>query len=878
MAAELRKTGISVVGDMPWGTHVCHFYETKQDLLDILLPYFKAGLEHNEFCVWVICEPLSEEEARNSLRHAVPAADRHLAAGDIEIVPHTQWYLKDGVFDQQWVINGWHEKLAQALTRGYAGMRVNGNEAWLEQKDWTDFSAYEQALNAAIANHPMIVLCTYPLAASGAAAILDVARTHEFAIAKRHGMWEVVETPELKQAKEAIKRLNEELEQRVIARTSQLTTAYEALQREIAERTRTDEALREREIKYRSLFESSHDVILLLDTIGNILEINRRGEHVTGYSQSELLHMNVFQHLVPPEDHSIVQNIITDLLKGQIREYEVRWRTKTGRIVHLDGASIPRFAASGEFLSTLCTLRDITERKRAAEALRESEARLRLAMDAAHMGAFEWDLLTGKIIWSSDHAILFGLGPHSFSGMYQAFDERVHPEDRDVLHAAVARACDEHTLYSHEYRIMWPDSSVHWIAGQGQFFYDTSGKPMRMCGLVMDITERKYAEAKLRQSEAQLAEAQHLVQLGSWSRELATNVVTWSDELFRIFGMEPQEVGTTYEAFLERVHPDDRAAVRAVVSGAFQHRQPFSCEYRIVRPDGVVRVIHERGCMVVDDGGNPIRLFGTAQDITERKRAEEQLQATSEQLRALSARLRSAREEEGARIARALHDELGSALTSLKWDLEEIDKTYAVAGSQGSLSALRAKVVTMTNRIDNTINTVRMISSELRPRILDDLGLVAAIEWQAQQFQARTGIICQFDSQVEHSDLSQDQATAIFRIFQEAMTNILRHAQATRANITIEEEEGAYILEVRDNGRGITEEERTGSRSLGLLGMRERAQLIGGTIDLTGLAGKGTVLTVRMPIPSQAAACRVAHASENEAPLQHLGNGPEQES
>jgi signal transduction histidine kinase len=132
-------------------------------------------------------------------------------------------------------------------------MRVNGNEAWLEQKDWTDFSAYEQALNAAIANHPMMVLCTYPLAASGAAAILDVARTHEFAIAKRHGMWEVVETPELKQAKAEIQRLNEELEQRVIERTSQLTTAYEALQREMAERTQTEEQFKATSEQLRAL-------------------------------------------------------------------------------------------------------------------------------------------------------------------------------------------------------------------------------------------------------------------------------------------------------------------------------------------------------------------------------------------------------------------------------------------------------------------------------------------------------------------------------------------------------------------------------------------------------------------------------------------------
>jgi hypothetical protein len=160
MTAELRKTGISVVGDMPWGTHLCHFYETKQDLLDILLPYFQAGLEHNEFCMWITCGPLSAEEARHALRQAVPGADRHLAAGDIEIVPHTQWYLKDGAFNPQRVMHGWYTKLAQALTRGYVGMRANGNEAWLEHKDWKEFSEYEQALNASIANHPMLGLCT----------------------------------------------------------------------------------------------------------------------------------------------------------------------------------------------------------------------------------------------------------------------------------------------------------------------------------------------------------------------------------------------------------------------------------------------------------------------------------------------------------------------------------------------------------------------------------------------------------------------------------------------------------------------------------------------------------------------------------------------
>jgi C4-dicarboxylate-specific signal transduction histidine kinase len=244
MATEMRKTGIGVVGDMPWGTHFCHFYETKEDLLDTLLSYFKAGLESQESCLWVVSEPLTEEGARQALKQAVPDFDRYLADRSIEIVLASDWYLQGGTFDLKRVTSGWNEKLARALARGYAGVRVTGNTAWLEKKDWKDFCEYEEALNASITNQRLTVLCTYPLAASGAAEILDVARTHQFAIAKRHGNWEMVETPGLKQAKEEINRLNEELEQRVVERTSQLTAVNKELRKEILERKQAEEALR----------------------------------------------------------------------------------------------------------------------------------------------------------------------------------------------------------------------------------------------------------------------------------------------------------------------------------------------------------------------------------------------------------------------------------------------------------------------------------------------------------------------------------------------------------------------------------------------------------------------------------------------------------
>jgi signal transduction histidine kinase len=243
MTSELRTTGIEVVGDMPWGTHFCLFYDTKSDLLDTLAPYCKAGLENGEFCLWVVAEPVNETEAREALARVVPDFDRYLREQSIEIVAARDWYLRDGEFDLDRVIRGWNEKLARAMARGYTGVRVTGDTAWLNKRDWRDFCEYEESLNHAIADQHLAVLCTYPLAACSGAEILDVVQTHQFAVTKRHGGWEVIETAGHKQAKEQIKRLNEELEQRVIDRTRQLTELNDELEREVLERKRAESAL-----------------------------------------------------------------------------------------------------------------------------------------------------------------------------------------------------------------------------------------------------------------------------------------------------------------------------------------------------------------------------------------------------------------------------------------------------------------------------------------------------------------------------------------------------------------------------------------------------------------------------------------------------------
>ena len=271
---------------------------------------------------------------------------------------------------------------------------------------------------------------------------------------------------------------------------------------------------------------------------------------------------------------------------------------------------------------------------------------------------------------------------------------------------------------------------------------------------------------------------------------------------------------------------------------------------RLRGADGEYRWFLVRTAPFRDEQGNIVKWYGVSIDIEDRKLAEDKLKATSEQLRALSASVQSAREEEGTRIARELHDELGSALTTLKWDLESIDKLFSESGGPTDTSLVRTKIKEMIQLLDNTVNAVVRISSELRPTILDDLGLLAAVEWLAQQFETRTGIVCQIDSFVEQVDMSPEQATAVFRIVQEAMTNVLRHANATRVTITMAEEEGDFLLEIRDNGIGITEDQIIASQSLGLIGIRERAIIAGGVIEITAAPAKGTVVTLRIPLSS----------------------------
>lgn len=195
-ATAKRNSGIALVGDLPWGSHFCQFYQTQEDLLDTLVPYFRAGLENNEFCVWVTSDFLTREEALEAMSQGVPGFSEYDKKGQVEVFPYTDWYLKGGHFDLQRTLAMWMEKHDEALSRGFAGLRVSGNPYWIDnKKDWDDFACYEAEINNVIGGTKLLVLCTYSLQQCGVVEIMDVVKNHEFALARSHGTWQLVSMP-----------------------------------------------------------------------------------------------------------------------------------------------------------------------------------------------------------------------------------------------------------------------------------------------------------------------------------------------------------------------------------------------------------------------------------------------------------------------------------------------------------------------------------------------------------------------------------------------------------------------------------------------------------------------------------------------------------
>jgi PAS domain S-box-containing protein len=359
-----------------------------------------------------------------------------------------------------------------------------------------------------------------------------------------------------------------------------------------------------------------------------------------------------------------------------------------------------------------------------------------------------------------------------------------------------------------------------------------------------EIADRQQVEAALAGSRAQLAaviesamdaivsiDAEHRIVLFNHAAELMFRRSAAATIGEPIDVLLPAGFRRIHRQYVESFAAEPRSARRCMagtyVTGVRADGEEFPAESAISK---------------AELGGKTL-YTAILRDVSERLRAEEQLRASSEMLRALAARYESVREEERSRIAREVHDELGQALTGLKIDLSTLARDV-----RNRLPDAEQRVDAMTRLVGETIDFVRELSAQLRPPVLDDVGLAAAIEWQAQEFQSRTGVVCRLVSSLPDEELPTDVSTALFRILQEALTNVARHAGATFVHIRLDKADSVIILTVTDNGRGITPEEIENVRSLGLVGMRERSLLLGGNVTITGQPGNGTTVTARIPV------------------------------
>jgi PAS domain S-box-containing protein len=356
-----------------------------------------------------------------------------------------------------------------------------------------------------------------------------------------------------------------------------------------------------------------------------------------------------------------------------------------------------------------------------------------------------------------------------------------------------------------------------------------------------EVAERKQAEQALRESEekyrALVENSPNLVAVYQDGHFNYVNKAACSR-----FGWTYEELTSpSFDAAEKLVSEGSRYIVRENIAKRLRGEYVYPYEINMKTREGSEFPALVYGEMI-SYGGKPANQI-TFVDITERKRAEEELEQSREQLRDLSAHIESARETERTSIAREVHDELGQALTALKMDLSWLNKKLP-----REQEAQIKKIREMSELIGKTIQTVKRISTELRPGVLDDLGLMAAVEWQMQEFQERTQIKCEFTAKDEDINVDRDLATGIFRIFQEALTNVARHANATKVKVSLNETDGQLVLQVSDNGKGITTKQIAHPKSFGLIGMRERARSWNGSVKIEGILGKGTIVTVSIPL------------------------------
>lgn len=550
-------------------------------------------------------------------------------------------------------------------------------------------------------------------------------------------------------------------------------------------------------------------------------------------------------HLDPGDFQRIREPLARAILERTPFSFDYGITTSDGtRKVFRDRGEVVADEA-GQAIRLVGTVQDITDRKRGEDFRAHLAAIVESSVNAIVATSLEGTITS----WNAGAERLFGFAAAEVVGRSIKVIVPVdrHVEEEDMLRRIKMGERIEHvdTIRVHK------NGGLVRVSVSVSPVLDMAAVVVGASNIASDISQRKETEATLRLSEQRLIEAQAVAQIGSWELDLRTNELTWSDEHFRLFGLDPRDRGISYEELLAHILPEDARQVHHMMEQALRDRRPFVCDYRVKLPDGTTRFLHARGKIIPGDGGQPVKMVGTAQDVTERKQIEadreenhQQVLTNRSQLQTLSRGLIRAQEAERRRLAGELHDEIGQVLTAVSLSLE-LTKGIVDEGARGRLDESMAIV-------DRAIDQVRGMSLNLRPAMLDVMGLESALRWFVDRQARGSGVKIELVSSLAGKRLAPELETACFRIVQETLTNVARHAEARSVRVELGFAGTEVLLSIQDDGTGFdvatARLRATTGGSFGLLGMEERARLLGGSCEIDSGIGSGTRVRVRLPL------------------------------
>ena len=558
------------------------------------------------------------------------------------------------------------------------------------------------------------------------------------------------------------------------------------------------------------------------------------GDQLIGQNTADQFH---------PDSRPALEQLINRVAGGEsvspVEERILR-RDGSARDVEVSATSVPFRDAP----AILLVVRDVSEEKQRLAALRESEERLTLAFAGAKEGVWDWNVETGAVIYSPRWKQMLGYGDDEIEPHVRAWASLLHPEDKpraDALNEAVMR---DRSPYEAEFRLRHKDGHYISVLTRGlPVRRDPDGPIVRIVGTHLDMTERKRTESALRESEERLTLAFAGAQEGVWDWNLETDNVVYSSRWKQMLGYADDEIEPHVSAWERLVHPDDRVRADRANESVALGQPTYEAEFRLRHKDGHYVHVLSRGFPVRREPGGPVvRIVGTHFDLTERKRIESERARTE-----LLAKLVFAQEDERRRIARDMHDEFGEQLTALALRIAALKEACA---DRADLAGQVAALETIARRLDHDVD---QLVWELRPTALDDLGLRAALANYVQDWSQRADIPADLHTTGLLDDrLSTEVETTLYRIAQEALNNIAKYSRARHVEVILERRADCVLLIVEDDGIGFDVAERANGAGFGLIGMQERATLIGATLEIESAPDQGTTILVRIAAPVRA--------------------------